>query len=784
MALAAKPDFKAIEAKWQKFWLDKKIFKFDKKSKNPIFSIDVPPPTVSGDLHIGHAVSYTHFDVMGYYMRQRGYNVLQPIGFDDNGHPTETFIEKTHKIASKNMDKVEFNNIVLKEIPKVEETYKKDLISLGYGYDWDLTYSTVSSDSMKLVQTSFLDLYNKGFTYRKEAPTIWCTKCQTALAQADLEDKEKETKLNYLNFKVDKSIIEIATTRPEFLPACVGIFVHPDDKKYKKFVGKEAEVPIFGQHVKIMTDEKVDPNFGTGAVMICTFGDKTDIEWWRKYKLPLRMMLTKDGKLNELAGKYAGQKIEEARKNILEELKEKNILKKQEPLKQTVSVCWRCPTPAEYIVTKQWFVKLLENKNKFKELGRKVQWHPAYFIKIYENWVENLSEDWLISRQRHFGPPIPVWYCKKCGKEILPDEKDLPVNPEKDKPAKKCSCGSKEYEPEHDVFDTWMTSSLTPQLVLGWNNKNIPKAFPMTLRPSGRDIIRTWEFYTIVKSWYHFKDLPWTNTLISGMVYDPFTKEVMHKSKGSAVAPKTVIEKYGSDAFRYWAVSSIIGEDLWYQERELQHAQKLLIKLWNVAKFVEMWKVKPKKFKPTNIIDSWIASRLSQVTKKFIETFDNYDPVTAKKDLENFFWHEYCDFYLEMIKYRLYGQDKEAKESAEQTLYSTFYKILKMFAPILVHETEEIYHELFKDKEASIHLTQMPEVEPVDMEATELGNIAVDIISEIRKYKASKGLGPGAEMEKLTVKHPDAKAEKVLDEVAKTCRIKHLHIEKGELSVA
>ncbi|MCX6774527.1 MAG: class I tRNA ligase family protein, partial [DPANN group archaeon] len=321
MALASKPDFKAIEAKWQNFWLDKKIFKFDKKSKNPIFSIDVPPPTVSGDLHIGHATSYTHFDVMGHYMRQRGYNVLQPIGFDDNGLPTERFVEKMHKIESKNMDKAEFNKIVLKEIPKVEETYKKDLISLGYGYDWDITYSTISSESTKLVQTSFLDLYKKGFAYRKEAPTIWCPRCQTAMAQADLEDKEKETKLNYLNFKVDKSVIEIATTRPEFLPACVGIFVHPDDKRYKKFVGKEAEVPIFGHYVKIMTDEKVDPNFGTGAVMICTFGDKTDIEWWRKYKLPLRMMLTRDGKLNELAGKYAGQKIEEARKNILEELK-------------------------------------------------------------------------------------------------------------------------------------------------------------------------------------------------------------------------------------------------------------------------------------------------------------------------------------------------------------------------------------------------------------------------------------------------------------------------------
>jgi valyl-tRNA synthetase len=784
MALDPKPDFKLIEARWQKFWLDNKIFKFDKNSKKKVYAIDVPPPTVSGEMHIGHALSYTHFDVMGHYMRQCGFNVLQPIGFDDNGHPTERFVEKLYNVESKAMDKAEFNELVRKEIPKWEETYKRDLIKLGHGYDWDITYSTISPESTKLAQLSFLDLHKKGLAYRKEEPTIWCVRCQTALSQADLEEKERETKLNYIDFTINKEKITVATTRPEFLPACVGIFVHPDDKRYKKLVGKEATVPIFGQKVPIMTDEKVDPNFGTGIVMICTFGDKTDIEWWRKYNLPLKIIITKDGKLNKLAGKYAGLLLEEARKKILEELLEKGLLKKQEPIKQTVSVCWRCPTAAEFIVTKQWFIKLLENKKKFIELGKKIKWHPDHFAKLYENWVENLSWDWLISRQRHFGLQIPVWYCKKCGQEILPEETDLPINPEKEKPKKKCSCGSNEFEPEHDVFDTWMTSSMTPQLVLGWDNKRF-KAFPMTLRPSARDIIRTWEFYTIVKSWYHYKSLPWTNTLISGMVFDPHGHE-MHKSKGNAVAPQDAVGKYGADSFRYWAVSSTIGSDLWYQEKELEHAQKLLIKLWNVARFVELWKISPNKKSSKNIIDSWIISRFSQVIKKYIESFDNYDPVTAKRELEQFFWQEFCDFYMEMIKYRLYGKDKAAKEQAEQTLYQIFYGVLRMFAPILTHLTEELYQELFKkhEKAESIHLSGMPEAGKEDKDALKLGELAVEAIAAIRKWKVERKLSLGAEVDKLTLQHPKATdLEKVKSEIAATMRIKNLEIKKGELKI-
>ncbi len=683
------------------------------------------------------------------------------------------------------MKKEDFNVLVRKEIPKWEAKYKEDLIKLGHGYDWDATYSTISSESIALAQRSFIDLYKKGLAYRKEEPTIWCTRCQTALAQADLEEKERETKLNYINFSVEGAgQIEIATTRPELLPACVGIFVHPTDERYKKFIGKTAVVPIFGQKIKIMADEKADPNFGTGAVMTCTFGDKTDIDWWKKHKLPLRIVLEKNGRLNELAGQYKGMKLEEARKEIITELQKMGILNKQETLKQTIRICWRCPTAVEFIVTKQWFINILDNKEKFIELGKKIHWHPEYYLKLYENWVENLSWDWLISRQRHFGPNIPVWYCEKCQKEILPDEKDLPVSPETDRPKKKCACGSDKFVPETDVFDTWMTSSLTPQLVLGWDNKKYGAIFPMTVRASARDIIRTWEFYTIVKSWYHFKSLPWTNTLISGMIYDAKGEE-MHKSRGNAVAPQDVIVKYCADAFRYWTISSTIGESLVYNEKELVRAQKLLIKLWNVARFCEP-NLLVSKSKPQNIIDKWILSRLSDVINSYTKSFDNYDPATAQRVLDQFFWQEFCDFYLEMIKYRIYGADEKDKKSAQTALYECIQTLLKLWAPVLPHITEEIYQDLFakSDGAKSIHISDFPKPATIDKNALELGNLAVEAITAIRKHKADKNMSLGAELDSVVLQHPQAsKLESVAGEIKGTMRIKQLELRTGELTV-
>ncbi len=782
MALAPKPDFKAIEQKWQKFWLAKEIYKFDSKSKKPLFSIDTPPPYLSGPPHMGHVVSYTGFEFIARYKRMAGFNVFFPIGFDDNGHPVERYVENKYKIKSSDMPRDKFIELCRKETGILEKQAKEDFTKLGHSYDWSLFYSTISPAAVKITQQSFLDLYSKNLIYRSEEPGLWCVTCQTALSQADVEDKEQETLLNYVDFQIadSKDKLQIATTRPELLPACVALAVNPEDKRYSKLIGKSAIVPIFGQKVKIISDVKVETEFGTGIVMICTFGDKTDIEWWRKHKLETRVVLDKAGKLTSLAGKYAGLYAKKAREDILAELKQSGLLKKQEKLKQAVGVCWRCKTPTEFIITKQWAIKVLQNKEALLDQADKIKWFPNYYIKRYKDWVQNLAWDWTISRQRHYGVPIPVWYCVKCGSPIIADERDLPVDPLKDKPkASSCpKCKSTEFKPELDVFDTWMTSSLTPQLTMGFSADRIP----FDLRPQGYEIIRTWAFYTILKSYYHFKKIPWKNAMVNGMILDPKGK-AMHKSLGNVVEPMPLVEKYGSDSMRYFASTVNMGEDAPFQEKELVRGQKLMIKLWNVARLLEMWKVKPKKIKITNTIDNWITSKLSEIIETYRKSFDEYNAVTARRALENFFWLEYCDFYLEMIKYRLYGNNKEEKESAEQTLHTTFYKIVQLFAPFLPHITEELYQEMFKDKEISVHITEIPQYEPIDAEALELGNIAVEIIAEIRKWKTAKNLSLGAEIPKLTVHHPNELAEKVLDEIANTCRVKDLHIEKGELAV-
>ncbi len=776
-----RPNFKKIEKHWQKYWEKNKIYKFDAKSKKPIYSIDPPPPTVSGKFHMGHAFSYTHFDIIARYKRLRGFNVFMPIGWDDNGHPTERYVEKKFNINIHAMSRKKFNALVKKEIAKVEKQYKADMVSLGYSPDWDCFYRTISNYCARTSQLSFLDLYNKKLVYRAEEPTIWCIFCRTALAQADIEDKQRDTKLNYIYFELEnKKKIKIATTRPELLPACVGVFVHPKDRRHKKLVGKTAKVPLFDLEVPIMTDDKVDMKFGTGIVMICTFGDTTDIEWWKKHKLPLRICLNSDGTLNNLAEKYAGLDLKTAKEAILDDLEGHGYFACSESLKQTVGTCWRCHNPTEFIVTKQWFVNILKHKKQLLAQGKKVRWHPKFYVARYLDWVRNLNWDWLISRQRPFGIPIPVWYCQSCGKVMLPNKKALPVDPSQQKLKKKCKCGCGRFEGEKDVFDTWMTSSLTPQLALGWADKKplFKKLFPMDLRPSAHDIIRTWEFYTIVKSLYHFGNLPWRNTMISGIALGPDGR-AMHKSWGNVVEPQEVLKTHAADALRYWTVTSTIGEDVPYDEDKLVRGHKLLIKLWNTARFVSLHKG-GSKGKP-KIIDKWILSRLAETQKKYMGYFNVYEIAKARKEIELFFLHEFCDFYLEMVKYRLYGKDKKSKLAAQATLYDCLLVILKMFAPIIPHITEEIFQSLYKGK--SIHLTEFDKPQKVDKNALEQGKIACSVISAIRKWKQKRKMSVGAEVDKLTVSYPKSLSG-VKDIIAGTMRIKDLKIRKAKLKIA
>lgn len=772
-----KVDFREIERKWQKYWLDKKIYKFDEKSKKEVYSIDTPPVYASAaHLHIGHALHYTQFEFMARFWRMNGKEVYFPPCFDNNGLPTEKYVEGKYNLTKGDMLRDKFRKLCREEAANVEKEYAdRAFKGLGHSHDWDLLYTTIDSNAQKVSQLGFLKLVKQKDAYRAEEATLWCPHCQTALAQAEVENKSRNTTLNYLYFDLkDGGRIEIATTRPELLPACVGIFVHPKDKRYQKLIGKKAIVPLFNYEVPIMSDEKVDKEFGSGVVMICTFGDSTDIEWWKKHKLPLKVCISEDGKLNDRAGKFKGLDFKTAKEAIKDELDGRGYLIKSEPLQQEVGFCWRCNSAVEYLVTKQWFIKTLKYKKQIISQSKKIKWNPSFYRKRLEDWTNNLGWDWCISRQRYYGVPIPVWYCKKCGEPIYADEKDLPIDPLYSKPKKKCKCGSNDFLPEEDIFDTWMTSSMTPQIASQQlkNPKLYKRIFPMSLRPQSHDIIRTWAFYTILKSYLLYKNIPWKDVMIGTYVLDP-TGKGMHKSKGNAIWLPDLLSKYPVDAVRYWAASAGVGEDLPFQEKELVRGLKLLTKLWNASRFVSIHLDKVPKDAKLEIADKWIISRLSEVTKKYKEYFEEYNISKARKEAEMYFLHEFCDFYLEMVKYRLYGNDNKSKDAAKYTLNKCLIAILKMWAPFVPHITEEIYNIMFE--KSSIHIKEFEDAPKKDAKALELGNKAVNIIMEIRKYKQDRNMSLGVELEEYTLKK--SQYFKELDNLIKgSMRIKNLKI--------
>ncbi|MFH1331826.1 MAG: valine--tRNA ligase [archaeon] len=747
MDLAKEYDAKSCELKWRDYWEKNKVYSFDPDSKKPVFSIDTPPPYASsGHLHVGHALHYTQFEMIARVMRQLGFEVYFAPGFDDNGLPTEKYVEEKLGISKAKTNRTEFRKLCLKESEKVEKEYSENVFKrLGHSYDWSLLYTTISPEAQKVAQTSFLRLINDGYCYRKEAPVIWCPYHETALAQAEVEDLQRTTNLNYIDFDVanSKEKITIATTRPEFLPACVAVFVNPKDKRFKRLIGKELVIPLFNYKVKVSADEKVEMDFGTGIEMVCTFGDTADIELWKKHKLQMRSFLNKDGTLNELGGKYKGMKLQDARKKILEDLEDEGRLKKQEPLQQTVGSCWRCSTPVEYIVTEQWFIKTLDHKNDFIKRAREIKWHPDFMRTRFENWTTNLCWDWIISRQRYYGVPIPAWYCDSCKAVILPKESELPIDPMEVE--KKCPKCKKKARPDSDVFDTWMTSSNSPEVACRWleNPALYKKIAPMSLRPQSHDIIRTWAFYTILKSHFLFRRVPWKNVVIGTYVLDLKGKG-MHKSKGNVVWADELIDKYNVDSFRYWVGSTNIGSDLPFNEKELVAGQRFLTKLWNASRFafmnLEGYKLtRPKKLEP---IDSWMLLKLSQTIDETTEMYKNYNVAGAKRKVETFFWNILCDNYLEIIKERIQNGSKEGKESARYTLYNSLLVVLKMMAPITCFITEEIYQDYFAGREKckSIHISEWPEYgKKADKKIEKLCDDALEIISKVRQFKSSQG---------------------------------------------
>ncbi len=775
---------KVEEEKWMHFWEKEGIFTFNPEQKGEVYSIDTPPPTVSGSMHIGHAFSYTQQDIIARYKRLRGYNVFYPWGTDDNGLPTERLVEKLKGVKGSKMDRQEFIKLCEQTLAEIMPAFTHDWKRIGMSCDFKLAYSTINANSRRISQWSFLDLQKKGRVYRKNAPSLWCPLCETAISQVECQDVEKNSTFNDIVFKLDGKDLEIATTRPELIPACVAVFAHPNDDRYKKLFGKKAITPVFNKEVPIMPDERVDPAKGTGIVMCCTFGDQTDIAWYLAYNLPLINAISKNGVMTEAAGKYQGLKIHEARKAILSDMKTTGLLRAQKPIKHAVKVHERCQTEIEIIQSKQWFIKYLDLKDKLLEWGAQLNWNPDFMIHRYNNWVKGLQWDWLISRQRFFGVPFPVWYCKQCDEPTFADDKKLPIDPLKDQPpVKQClKCKFTEFIGEKDVLDTWATSSMTPQLAIQMvPEKYRAKLYPMSLRPQAHEIISFWLFNTLVKSQLHYNVNPWKDIVLSGYVTDPLG-EKMSKSKGNVVAPQKVLEKYSADAMRYWAGGSKLGEDIAYQEKELVTGDKFVTKLWNAAKFTNMH-LEGYDHKGTSIetLDLWIHARLAKAIKEATEAFDNYEYFKAKQAIEAFFWKDFCDNYLELIKSRMYEpKSPQHKKSAQHALNTCLSAIVRLMSPFTPFITEEVYSLYFKQKEGhkSVHLSNWPEIPAINEKAEQAGNIAVVILAAVRKKKSEMKVSMKAPVKRLVI---DTKIDisGVLDDLKATTAAEKIEIGKA-----
>lgn len=768
-----------IELKWSKKWNDSGLYKWNPEvSRENTFVVDTPPPTVSGNLHIGHIFSYTHTDFIVRFQRMMGKNIFYPIGFDDNGLPTERLVEKKKKVKASNMPRAEFIELCKNVIEEEEEKFRDLFKSIGYSFDWSLEYQTISSHTQKISQMSFIDLVNKGEIYRKNQPMLWDTVDQTALAQTEIEEKEFESYMNDIEFTThDNEKIVIATTRPELLPACVAIFYHPHDSRYQHLVGKHAVTPLFDLTVPIYADEEVKMDKGTGLVMCCTFGDTLDILWWKKHHLPLKIIIDRNGRIkndiefiihntdkertiNSKAQRFfdelKGLKIKDARSKILEMLHESKVLLKQTPITQSVKCAERSGAPLEILSTYQWFIKTIDYKDELLKLSNQLNWFPKTMKIKLDTWINGVSWDWCISRQRFFGVPIPVWYSKRKGEEgkiIYGNINDLPIDPTKDLPT---GYTRSEVDPETDVFDTWATSCVTPQINSHAIHSNLfidqyrhQKLFPADLRPQAHEIIRVWAFGTMLKSYLHQKSLPWHNIMISGwcLAHD---KTKMSKSKGNTITPENLITEYGADAVRYWASSARLGSDVAYSPDVMKLGKKLVNKIWNASKFASInFDIIDNKKDYSNKcivdilnnliisstiyypIDLWIIKKLYLLVNEVELSLSKFEYCVAKEKLESFFWKDYCDNYLEIIKVRSYGEKEsentvKSQKSAVYTLYCTLNIILKLFAPYLPFVTEEIHSIIYTDTK-SLHSNSWPKFNQFFL--NNLNNVLIDSVS-------------------------------------------------------
>jgi valyl-tRNA synthetase len=787
--LTASYTAQTIEAKWQQRWEEEKTYAWDASAPRELtFVIDTPPPTVSGLLHMGHVYSFTQTDFIARYQRMQGKTIFYPMGFDDNGLPTERLVEKTKNIRANRMDRQEFIGICRDVVAYYEDEFRALFRSIALSVDWSLEYQTISADSRKISQMSFLDLYRKNNVYRAMQPTLWDPTDQTALAQADVEDKELPGTLYHISFRDRAGTPHtIATTRPEMLPACVAVVCHPDDARYQALVGSTLITPLFDLEVPVIADTKVDPEKGSGLVMCCTFGDLTDVEWWRTHRLPTRIIFDQAGRIVplDIPGEYAaglvGLKISEARAKCAEWLQEANLVTESEDLVRPVKCAERSGTPLEILTTTQWFVTLLDHRQALLERAAECKWHPAFMKNRIDQWILGLHSDWCISRQRFFGVPFPVWYSKRAGEEgkiLVAALEDLPVDPFVDLPR---GYSRDEVEPDRDVMDTWATSSVSPQL----NSRGIAEGlvldadrhrhlFPADLRPQAHEIIRTWAFYTIVKAYLHQQTIPWQHVMVSGWCLAE-DRSKMSKSKGNVVTPVGLIADKGADVVRYWASTSRLGADSAYSENTLQIGRKLVTKLWNAAKFASM---QLEHYTPrfasakeactageiTEAFDLWALTHLERTITLATEQLEQFEYCSARMAIEEFFWKIWCDNYLECTKTRVYNPEHtnpRGQLSGQHTIYFVMQTLLRLFAPFLPHIAEELWQQMYTvphTEFTSIHARgTWPQNThfPSDANALQIGQDGIEILDAIRKVKADHQLSLKAPLARVWIAGAD-----------------------------
>ena len=796
-------NFTEIERKWQQKWEEMGIYHYDWNDKNRVpFSIDTPPPYPSGELHMGNVLNWTYFDMVARYKRMQGFNVLFPQGWDCHGLGIEIQVEKQNNIRKRDLPPDEFRKMCMALVEKYIAMMKEGILKLGCSIDWTTEYRTMNPDYWRRTQLSFILLYKKGLMYRGMHPVNWCPHDETAIADAEVDYVKKDGVLHYIRFPFEGSdeYALIATSRPEFIPACVAVEVNPSDERYSKYIGKTIVVPIVNRPVKVIADECVDPKFGTGVVMICTYGDKEDVKTVIKHKLPVIMLLKENGQLNENGGKYAGLYLNQARAAIVKDLTEAGLLEKTEKISHEVGVCDRCKTQVEVLERVQWFMNTRKLTDRVVEAANEIVWYPDYMKNRLIDWAKSLDWDWVISRQRLFATPIPVWYCKNCGEPFLAEEEWVPIDPKLEGPrVEKCpKCSGKDFFGEQDVMDTWMDSSITCAVHAGWPDRADWKhLFPASVHPSGTDIIRTWAYYLMVRHLALFNERPFNSVLINGMVLGGDGRK-MSKSLKNYVAAPEALNKNGADAVRQWAAGGgATGSDIPYRAQDVEYGRRFLVKLWNASGFAAklLADYEPVSAKDVELqpLDKWIISKAENLTKKVTDEFEKCQFNTAIEDARNFFWHVFCDYYLEAVKDRLYNPDPQGSAkrlAAQYTLYEVLYRMLQLLAPVIPHLTEEIYQHMYKENKGfqSIQTSVWPKFNAslVNVDAENVGDYITAVIAQIRQEKAERKMPLNAPIKKVTVYAGNPSVANMIlsgtPDIASTLKVEKIEVlaEKGE----